>query len=83
MPGDAEGAAPGLFIPAPGVVELCGPMLVALFMLLGPLAEEGEPAEFGMPAPPPVPMPDGPPVEVAWDGLALAAAEPGPPVPRS
>ncbi len=54
----------------PGDIE---PMPVALFMLFGPLAAEGEPAEFCMPVPLLVPMLEARPVVVAWDGLALAA----------
>ena len=50
-----------------------GPMPVALFMLFVPLTAEGEPAEFCMPVPLLVPMPEALPVVVAWDGLALAA----------
>ena len=51
-------------------------MPVALFMLLGPLAADGEPAEFCMPVPLLVPMFDPRPVVVAWDGLALAPLVP-------
>ena len=59
--------------PVPGDIE---PMPVALFMLLGPLAADGEPAEFCMPVPLLGPMLDPRPVVVAWDGLALAALLP-------
>ena len=63
---------------APGEVDgLCGPMPVALFMLFGPLAADGEPAEFCMPVPLLRLMPDALPVVVAWDGLAFMPAEPG------
>ncbi len=70
-------ALPGVVMPVPGFVDpIPGdmePMPVALFMLFGPLAAEGEPAEFCMPTPLFVPMLEPLPVEVAWDGLALAA----------
>jgi hypothetical protein len=59
--------------PVPGAVEgEVGPMPVALFMLLGPLTEDGEPAELCMPEPLLRLMGDALPVVVAWDGLALA-----------
>ena len=64
----------------PGEVEvegLVGPMPVALFMLLGPLLAEGEPAEFCMPVPLLAPMLDALPVDVACDGFAFMAEEPG------
>jgi hypothetical protein len=61
--------------------ELFGLVLVAPFMLLGPLAAEGEPAEFCMPPAlmPPMPgsvVPAPAWVEPAWDGLALADEDP-------
>ena len=59
--------------PIPGDME---PMPVALFMLFGPLAAEGEPAEFCMPEPLLVPRLEPLPVLVAWEGLALAALAP-------
>ena len=60
--------------PEPGMLdELFGVMPVELFVLFGPVAADGEPAEFCMP-PPPMPAPFW--VEPAWDGLALAAEVP-------
>ena len=73
-------APPGLVDIDPGMVDVPpGLTPLALFMLFGPLAADGEPAEFDMPlpeAPPYPPMADPLPPEVAWDGLALAAEAP-------
>jgi hypothetical protein len=74
MPGMLD--VPGVVMLLPGVVPMPVLMLVGLFMLLGPVAADGEPAELCIPPPRGMaPMPEPP--EVACDGLAFMVVAPG------